>query len=460
MLKIYNSLTREKQLFTPLVPNKVNLYVCGVTVYDYCHIGHARTYTTFDVIVRFLRWRGYTVTYVRNITDIDDKIIKRAAENHETTASLVARFTQIMHEEFKSLNFLPPDIEPTATGTIPEIIHMVQTLIQKGFAYQAQNGDVYYRVKKFEPYGYGRLSGQQLENLKIGARILPGEDKEEALDFVLWKAAKSGEPAWESPFGLGRPGWHIECSAMSKKCLGETFDIHGGGSDLTFPHHENEIAQSVAANGCEFARCWIHSGMVQVNHEKMSKSLGNFFIIRDVLKQYPAEVVRYFLTASHYRTQINYSTENLDSAKASLTRLYTALSGVKLSETLPSSFYTERFIEAMEDDFNIPEALALLFDMARELNKIKLSDPHHAGLLAHELLSLGQVLGLLNSSPEEFLKGPSNSKTDQAIQDLIQQRTEAKKNKNFAEADQIRKNLLAQGIILEDTPNGTLWRKA
>ncbi len=457
MLKIYNSLTREKQIFTPLIPKKINLYVCGVTVYDYCHIGHARTYTTFDVIVRFLRWQGYAVTYVRNITDIDDKIIKRAAENKESIQNLVSRFTEIMHEEFKNLNFLPPDLEPTATGAIPEIIELVQKLIQKNFAYQAKNNDIYYRVRKFE--SYGKLSGQNLENLQIGARILPDEDKEDALDFVLWKSAKPGEPAWESPFGLGRPGWHIECSAMSKKCLGETFDIHGGGSDLTFPHHENEIAQSVAANDCDFARYWIHSGMVQINDEKMSKSLGNFFIIRDVLKEYPAEIIRYFLTSSHYRTQINYSKENLDNAKASLTRLYTALLGVKRSEKLKPSEFTQRFITAMEDDFNVPEAIAVLFDMARELNKLKNIDLIQAGLLAKELLALGNILGLLNSDPEKFLQGGNNSQEDFAIQVLIHERAEAKKSKDFARADQIRKNLLDQGIILEDSPSGTTWRK-
>lgn len=460
MLKIYNVLTRQKEIFTPIQAQKLNLYVCGVTVYDHCHIGHARTYTTFDVIVRFFKFMGYEVNYVRNITDIDDKIIKRAQENKESTEDLVSRFTKIMHEEFARLNFLKPTQEPTATGTIPEIIDMVQVLIKKDFAYQAKNKDVYFRVKKFEPLGYGKLSGQNLEALKIGARVEADEDKEDPLDFVLWKSAKPGEPSWDSPFGLGRPGWHIECSAMSKKCLGVTFDIHGGGSDLCFPHHENEIAQSIAANGCDFAHYWVHSGMVQINNQKMAKSLNNFFIIKDVLKDYSAEIIRYFLTSSHYRSQINYSEENLNLAKAALTRFYTALRNITPSKTYSPSVFTERFIHSMNDDFNVPEALGVLFDLAREINKFKNIDINKAQDFSAELINLGHILGLLNSDPEEFLKDLNfDSDLNSKINLKIQERADAKKSKNFALADSIRQELLADGIILEDSSTGTSWRK-
>jgi len=475
-MKIYNVLTGQKELFTPITPGQLNLYVCGVTVYDYCHIGHARTYTTFDVLVRFFKFLGYEVNYVRNITDIDDKIIKRAEENKETPESLVQRFIKIMHEEFARLNFLEPSQEPTATGTIPEIISMVNTLISEGFAYQAANQDVYFRVRKFHETqlqnnqaGYGVLSGQNMEALQIGARVEIDGYKEEPLDFVLWKSAKPGEPAWESPFGLGRPGWHIECSAMSKKCLGSTFDIHGGGSDLCFPHHENEIAQSIAANKTNFAHYWVHSGMVQINNQKMAKSLGNFFIIRDVLKNYSAEVIRYFLTCSHYRSQINYSEENLNLAQAALTRFYTALRHIKPSKIYTPTAFTERFIKSMEDDLNVPEALSVLFDLAREINKLKNSNLNQAELLAAELVNLGHILGLLNSDPEEFLKNSNlnnqnldsdlDSDLDSKINLKIQERADAKKSKNFALADLIRQELLTQGIILEDSASGTSWRK-
>lgn len=431
------------------------MYVCGVTVYDYCHIGHARTYTAFDVIVRYFKYLGFAVTYVRNITDIDDKIIKRAAENGESIEAVVARFTQIMHEEFERLNLLKPDYEPKATETIAEMIAMIKTLIEQGHAYHASNGDVYYNVSTFKDYG--KLSHQNLEGLQAGIRVEVDAHKKNPLDFVLWKAAKPNEPAWDSPWGKGRPGWHIECSAMSKKILGQTFDIHGGGSDLKFPHHENEIAQSEATNNCIFANYWMHTGMVQVNQEKMSKSLGNFFVINDVLKQYPAEVVRYFLISGHYRSEINYSDENLQSAKAALTRLYTALRGINPNkknnnETLQE--YKSRFIDAMNDDFNTPEALAVLFDLAKAMNKNKEEANQYAALL----IELGGILGILQDDPEKFLQG--NTEIDEAaIQALIDARNYAKKNKEFSKADQIRDDLKAKGIILEDTPAGTIWRK-
>jgi cysteinyl-tRNA synthetase len=471
MLKIYNSLTKQKEEFKSLRPNKVGLYVCGVTVYDHCHIGHARTYLAFDVIVRYLKSIGYEVSYVRNITDIDDKIIKRAHENNESPDALVKRYTELMHEEFKKLNILPPDVEPRATQTIPEIIEMIKVLIDKGYAYAADNGDVYYSVSQFKQYG--KLSGQHLDQLQVGARVDINEAKNEPLDFVLWKASKPGEPAWESPWGKGRPGWHIECSAMTKKCLGTEFDIHGGGSDLRFPHHENEIAQSEAANGGHFAKYWIHSGMVQVNSEKMSKSLGNFFVISDVLKQYPAEVIRYFLISAHYRSEINYSDENLQSAQAALTRLYTALRGLP---EIPSSAsqpqddklfchsrengnpeFNKRFITAMNDDFNVPEALAVLFELAKDINKLKETDIEEAAKLAALLKHLAGVLGILQQDPEVFFKG--NEGNDSEIEALIKKRNEARKNKDFKTADEARDELLRQGIVLEDTPSGTLWRK-
>ena len=463
-LQIYNSLTKRKEIFTPITPGKIKLYVCGVTVYDYCHIGHARTNLAFDVIVRYLRWvhplkQGFEVTYVRNITDIDDKIIKRAHENHETCEHLVSRFIKVMHDEFAKLNILRPDLEPTATGSIAEIIAMNQTLIEKGFAYAAKNGDVYYRTAKFKDYG--KLSGQLLDQLRMGERVEINTDKEDPLDFVLWKASKPGEPSWESPWGPGRPGWHIECSAMTKKSLGDTFDIHAGGSDLRFPHHENEIAQSEAANGCQFARYWLHSGMVRVDDEKMSKSLGNFFIIGDVLKQYPAEVVRYFLISAQYRSEVNYSDENLQNAKASLERFYTALRGLDLTHaTLPQGeTYTERFIAAMDDDFNTPEAISVLFELIREVNRLKdekdFAKAAQFGLL---LKNLCEILGIAQQTPEAFLQ--SNEGVDVVkIEALIQARNDARKNKQWAESDRIRDELKSLGIALEDTAQGTIWRK-
>ncbi len=451
---IYDSLQGKKVEFKPLKPNYVSLYVCGVTVYDFCHIGHARTYATFDMLVRYLRWKGMQVTYVRNITDIDDKIIKRAAERGISVDALVTENIQHMYEDFDALNLLRPDIEPRATQTIPEMVAMIQDLLDKGFAYMGHEGDVYFQVEKFP--SHGKLSKQNLEALRTGARVEVADDKRSPLDFVLWKAAKPGEPSWDAPWGKGRPGWHIECSAMSLKELGQNFDIHGGGSDLRFPHHENEIAQSEAANGGHFANYWMHSGMVQVNHEKMSKSLGNFFVIRDVLKDYPAEVVRYFLMSGHYRSEISYSKDNLDSAKVALTRLYTALnSPISITDLIPqplrdSSLIKGAFIKAMDDDLNTPEALAILFELAREINKT------HSLDLRNLLRELGGILGILQQDPEAYFQsGVDVSK----IESLIAARKAARLSKNFAESDRIRDELKAQGVELEDTQEGTTWRK-
>ena len=459
MIKIYNSLAQEKQAFIPIEPNKVSLYVCGVTVYDYCHIGHARTYTAFDVIIRYFKYCGYEVRYVRNITDIDDKIIKRAAENGESPDALVARFTKIMHEEFARLGLLKPDVEPRATETIPEMIAMIGRLINDGRAYHVPGGDVYYDVATFK--GYGKLSHQNLEGLQSGIRVDVSEQKKNPLDFVLWKAAKPGEPAWESPWGAGRPGWHIECSAMSRKILGATFDIHGGGSDLRFPHHENEIAQSEAANHCDFAHYWMHSGMVQVNQEKMSKSLGNFFVIKDVLEEYPCDVVRYFLISGHYRSELNYSADNLKSAKAGLRRFYRALRGVVPDETgVFISVYVDEFKQAMNDDFNTPEALAVMYRLARVLNDHKshptkgVHDPLSRSLAA-TLIKLGSVLGILQSPENEVFPGVVELEAE--INDLMERRKIARADKNYAQADKYRDELLAKGVLLMDTSHGVEW---
>lgn len=455
-MQIYNTLSKQKETFVPMTPGVINLYICGVTVYDYCHIGHARTYLAFDVIIRYLRYRGFTVNYVRNITDVDDKIINRARQNDETPQALVARFTKVMHEEFAKLGINPPNAEPTVSATMTEIIAMIEVLIAKGFAYAADNGDVYYAVKQFTPYG--KLSGQNLEQLQAGARVEVNECKHSPMDFALWKAAKPDEISWESPWGKGRPGWHIECSAMSKKLLGNTFDIHGGGSDLRFPHHENEIAQSEAANGCQFARYWMHSGMVQINNEKMAKSLGNFFVIGDVLKQYPAEIVRYFLISGHYRSEINYSDDNLESACSALTRFYTALRGLPIGQAPKDSVYRDRFITAMDDDFNTPEALAVLFDLTREINRIREADTKQASELAALLKELAGILGILQQDPESFLQGDSQDIAE--IEALIIKRNAARTAKDWAAADAARAALTQKGVILEDTPQGTIWRKA
>ncbi|QNI03104.1 cysteine--tRNA ligase [Halomonas sp. SH5A2] len=462
-MHIYNTLTRRKEPFTPLVAGKVSMYVCGMTVYDYCHLGHARVMVAFDVITRYLRERGYEVKYVRNITDIDDKILKRADENDESITALTERMIVAMHEDEARLNVLPPSHEPKATGHVGDIIAMIETLIEKGFAYAADNGDVYYRVRRFADYG--KLNNRQLDDMRAGSRVDVDVHKEDPLDFVLWKAAKPGEASWSSPWGDGRPGWHIECSAMSTCCLGDTFDIHGGGPDLTFPHHENEIAQSEAATGKTYVNTWMHAGAVRVDQEKMSKSLGNFFTIREVLAEHDPEVVRYLLVASHYRSAINYSLDSLSEARKSLTRFYTALEGVDVEFPAPSdhpadTIYRERFTAAMDDDFNTPEALAVLFDLARDVNRTKSDAPEKAQGLAVELKQMGGVLGLLQQSPEAFLKGSQQQNlalSESAINEKIAQRQAAKANKDFAQADAIRDELAALGIILKDSREGTTW---
>ena len=458
MLKIFNTLTREKEIFKPICENHVGMYVCGVTVYDLCHIGHGRTFVSFDVIARYLRYLGYNLTYVRNITDVDDKIIKRALENKETCDELVNRMVIEMHKDFDALNVLRPDFEPRATHHIPEIIDIVEQLIKRGHAYVADNGDVMFDVESFKEYG--KLSRQDLEQLQAGARIEINEIKKNPMDFVLWKMSKPDEPSWPSPWGAGRPGWHIECSAMNGKWLGNHFDIHGGGSDLMFPHHENEIAQSCCAHDGKYVNYWIHSGMIMVNKEKMSKSLGNFFTIRDVLSHYHAETVRYFLLTAHYRSQLNYSEENLNLAQQALERLYTALRGTD-KNALPfgGENFVASFREAMDDDFNTPNALSVLFEMARELNKLKTEDATKADGLAARLCQLGNILGLLESDPETFLQAGSNGVEIIQIEALIKQRNEARAAKDWATADAARNALSAMGIVLEDGPNGTTWRK-
>ena len=467
MLHIYNTLTRRKEAFTPIEPGQVRMYVCGMTVYDYCHLGHARVMVAFDVVARYLRHSGFAVTYVRNITDIDDKIIQRANENGEPIAELTGRFIDAMHEDEWALGVLPPDIEPRATNSIEDILSMIQALLDRGLAYVGGNGDVFYAVADFA--GYGRLSGKQIEDLRAGERVDVDTAKRDPLDFVLWKMAKPGEPYWESPWGRGRPGWHIECSAMSTRCLGHHFDIHGGGMDLQFPHHENEIAQSEGATGETFVNVWMHNGFVRVNEEKMSKSLGNFFTVREILARYRPEVVRFFILNSHYRSPLNYSDEHLDEAQAALTRLYTALRGQTgmvnpIADPAGDDVYESRFQTAMDDDFNTAEAIAVLFEMAREVNKLRNEHPASAASLAERLKALGGVLGLLQSDPEAFLQGGAETEADgldaAAIESLIQQRLDARKNRDWAEADRIRDALKAEGILLEDGAGGTTWRRA
>ena len=452
MIKIYNSLAREKQDFTPIEPGKIRMYVCGMTVYDYCHLGHARVMVVFDMISRWFRASDYQVTYVRNITDVDDKIIKRANENNEPIDALTQRFIDAMDEDSAQLGIIRPDFEPRATQHIQGMLDMIAKLIDKGHAYHADNGDVYYKVRSFNDYG--KLSGKSLEDLRVGERVEVDPYKQDPMDFVLWKSVKPNEPHWDSPWGKGRPGWHIECSVMSAHHLGAHFDIHGGGQDLQFPHHENEIAQSEAAHSCQMANYWMHNGFVRVDDEKMSKSLGNFFTIREVLSRYDAEVLRFFILRAHYRSPLNYSDKHLDDAKTALTRLYTALRG-KDTQITPVDWslpHAERFKNAMNDDFNTPEAMAVLFDLANEANK------HNSAQAASLLKSLGAIVGLLQNDPEAYLQGGSQQALD--VEQLIQARLEAKKAKNFAEADRIRKELADNGIILEDTPQGTTWRRA
>lgn len=464
MLRIHNSLSGEKELFKPIEAPKVKMYVCGMTVYDYCHVGHARVLVVFDIVARYLRWRNYEVTYVRNVTDVDDKIIARAIENGEDMQVLTARFIKAMHEDAAALDVLPPDQEPLATEFMPNIIDMVQVLLDKEFAYVAPNNDVYYHVRKFD--SYGKLAREILDDQRAGARVEVNPNKKDPLDFVLWKAAKDGEPAWDSPWGRGRPGWHIECSAMSTCCLGNHFDIHGGGMDLKFPHHENEIAQSEAATGERFVNVWMHNGFVQIDDEKMSKSLGNFFTIREVLKHYRPEVVRYFIISSHYRSPLNYATENLDLASSALERFYLALRDVEISESSSADMDTHfeaRFIKAMDDDFNTPEALSVLFDLARELNRAKTEgDKNKQQSLAKTLRQLAVPLGILQGDAEIFLKGGSSDEdapSDTDIEDLVAQRTAARNARNWAESDRLRDQLTEMGITLEDGAGGTSWRK-
>ncbi len=502
MLKIYNTLTRDKQNFTPITPGQVRMYVCGMTVYDYCHLGHARVMVVFDIVYRWLQASGLEVTYVRNITDIDDKIIKRAAEKGESIHALTQRFIDAMHEDERALGVLEPDHEPRATQYVPQMLDMIAQLEKNGLAYLAADGDVNYAVRKFP--GYGKLSGKALEDLRAGERVDVNDGKHDPLDFVLWKHAKEGEPEevkWDSPWGKGRPGWHIECSAMGSEILGKHFDIHGGGADLQFPHHENEIAQSEGAHQCQFVNVWMHNGFVRVDEEKMSKSLGNFFTIREVLKKYDAEVVRFFILRAHYRSQLNYSDAHLDDAKGALTRLYTALKnltppsplvrggwgsspdkgraqargqlgGVAVNWNEP---HAQRFRATMDDDFNTPEAVAVLFDLANEVNKT------NAPQLAAQLRALGGVLGLLQRSSQDFFQGKPQAiavelfenknefysatvtvsgGTQLNIDELIAARNAAKQSKNYAEADRIRKELLEAGIALEDSAVGTTWRRA
>ena len=459
MLKLYNSLTQQKEAFQPIREGEVKLYVCGVTIYDLCHIGHARTYVAFDVVVRYLRYLGYQVTFVRNVTDVDDKIIRRAQENNESIDSVTERYLNMMHEDFRALNLIEPDIEPRVTTHMQEIIDLVEQLIAKKHAYVSSSGDVLFDVSSFPEYG--RLSGQNLEQLQAGARVTVADDKEDPLDFVLWKRAKAGEPSWPSPWGEGRPGWHIECSAMNGKHLGDHFDIHGGGSDLMFPHHENEIAQSCCAHGTQYVNYWMHTGMVQVNQEKMSKSLGNFFTIRDVLKSYSAETVRFFLLSGHYRSQLNYSESHLQQAHASLERLYTALRGIDAIEPSEAtvSRYEERFRTALNDDFNVPEVMSLLFEVTRELNRQRAENDSLAAELAGLLKRYGAVLGILQQAPDAFLRGADDDLEVARIEGLIAERNAARAERDWSRADAARDALTAMGIVLEDTAEGTLWRR-
>jgi len=477
MLNIYNTLARDKQEFVPIVPGKIGMYVCGMTVYDYCHLGHARVLVVFDMVYRWLKASGYDVNYVRNITDIDDKIIKRAAENGESIHALTARFIAAMHEDADALGVQLPDHEPHATQYVPEMLEMIATLEQRGLAYQAADGDVNFAVRKFD--GYGKLSGKSLEDLRAGERVEVTDSKHDPLDFVLWKHAReqeADEVKWDSKWGKGRPGWHIECSAMGSKLLGKHFDIHGGGADLQFPHHENEIAQSEGAHQCSFVNYWMHNGFVNVDKEKMSKSLGNFFTIREVLKKYDADEIRFFILRAHYRSPLNYSDVHLDDARQSLDRLYRALENVPVEVAAVdwSKPHAQRFKAAMDDDFNTPEAMAVLFDLANELNRNRSVET------ARQLRALGGVLGLLQEDPIKRSQRPRNiigklnvtegadtvnatvvvTHTPESINHLIEARIAAKKAKNYAEADRIRKELLEAGIILEDSASGTTWRRA
>ena len=460
MLYIHNSLTKQKELFIPIVPGKVKLYVCGMTVYDFCHVGHARVMVVFDVVTRYLKANGYEVNYIRNITDIDDKIIARANEKNETIQELTERFISEMHHDEDALGVERPDEEPKATESIEEMLVMIETLISKSLAYTALNGDVYYDVSKFP--NYGKLSGRNIDELRAGERVAVNEAKNDPMDFVLWKAAKPGEPAWESPWGRGRPGWHIECSAMSAHCLGEHFDIHGGGLDLQFPHHENEIAQSEGAHGCQSVNYWMHNGFVRIDDEKMSKSLGNFFTVREVLKQYQAEVVRYFILTSQYRSPLNYSDEQLEQAKNSLTKFYSSLRGIEADKSViwqNNEEYGLRFKAAMDDDFNTALALSVMADVRQALNKLlEQGSLEQQGYLAGLLHSFGDVLGLFQQDTETFFDSDKGDDVE-LIKSLITARNKARDDKDWVKADQVRDELKARGIILEDAAGKTVWRR-
>ena len=460
MLKIYNTLSRQKEEFKPIHAGQIGMYVCGITVYDLCHIGHGRTFVAFDVVSRYLRYVGYQLKYVRNITDIDDKIIKRANENGESIETLTNRMIAEMHKDFDALGILPPDLEPRATRHIPEIIEMVERLIERKHAYVAANGDVMFDV--LSDKGYGVLSRQDLDQLQAGARVEITEIKRNPMDFVLWKMSKPDEPAWNSPWGNGRPGWHIECSAMNCKQLGSHFDIHGGGSDLMFPHHENEVAQSTCAHDGDYVNYWMHSGMVMIDREKMSKSLGNFFTVRDVLKHYDAETVRYFLMSGHYRSQLNYGEDNLNQARAALERLYTALRHTDANATAAGGEEFEaRFRTAMDDDFNTPEAYSVFFDMAREVNRLKTEDSAAADTLAAKLRQLANVLGILQQDPEQFLQSGAQVDDEEVaeIEHWVKTRADARAAKDWAQADVARDKLNELGVIVEDGPQGSSWRR-
>ncbi len=458
MLRLHNSLNGQKEDFRPRHPGQVDLYVCGITVYDYCHLGHARMLLVFDMVVRQLRAAGYAVNYVRNITDVDDKIIRRAAEHAEDIDALTGRFIAAMDEDCAALGLVRPDLEPRATVHMPQIIAMIEMLVAKGHAYATANGDVYYAVNSFP--AYGRLSGKRLEELRIGARVAADEAKRDPLDFALWKSAKLGEPAWESPWGAGRPGWHIECSAMATHCLGAHFDIHGGGMDLKFPHHENEIAQSEGATGQHFVNYWLHNGFVQVGTEKMSKSLGNFRTIRDLLGRYRGEEIRFFILGTHYRSPLLYTGETMDAAVSGLRRLYGALDGVAPAGDLDGEA-VERFDAAMNDDFNSAQAMSILFELARRLNSAKAGQPDEAPGLAKTLITLGGRLGLLQEEPTAVLRGNGDGADDAAIDALIEARGQARRSKDWAQADQIREELTQRGVVVEDKPDGScVWRRS
>lgn len=458
MLQIYNTLSKEKELFTPLVKKKVGIYVCGITVYDLCHMGHARTYLSFDIVVRYLRHLGYQVKYVRNITDVDDKIIQRAQQNNETPSELTERTIADMHQDFAALNLLEPDIEPRVTTHMPEIIAIIARLIDKGYAYQAASGDVLFKVGAYTDYG--KLSKQDLSQLVSGIRVQTTSDKHDPLDFVLWKGVKEGEISWPSPWGEGRPGWHIECSAMNHKHLGEHFDIHGGGSDLIFPHHENEVAQSCCAFDTPYVNIWMHTGMVQINNEKMSKSLDNFFTLRSVLEKHDSETLRFFLMSAHYRSQLSYSQDNIEQARAGLERLYTSLRDVDANQQVDISYggYFAKFEEAMNDDFNMPVAVSVLFDIVKDINK---QNTHSQGAKdsAGVLLKLGKVLGILGAVPSEFLKGNTSADFSQQVEALIAKRILARTNKDWTLADAVRDELGNMGVVLEESKTSTTWRR-